>query len=289
MEARYYHSLPNGNIQCDLCPHNCIIAPDKVGFCRVRRHVGGKLIAETYRRPAALQVDPIEKKPLAFYRPGTKTFSVGTMGCNLGCQFCQNDFLSRHGMEAVGQLPEVSPEEIVRMALESHCESVALTYNEPTVFIEYGMEIARAAREHGLGTVLVSNGYINPEPRRDFYRLIDAANIDVKGFGEFYPKLCCGTLAPVLESCRVFKKEFGGHLEITNLVIPGCNDSDESIRALLEWVERELGHDTPIHFSGYFPAGGFQQPPTPANTLYRARKLANDLGFPNVLLGNLRY
>lgn len=288
MEAKYCHKLSGDKVQCDLCPHNCVIAPGGTGFCHVRRNIDGMLIADTYRRPAAIHVDPIEKKPLSAYRPGSQTFSIGTLGCNLGCEFCQNESLSRHGMESAPDLPEISPREIVRMAKEYLCESIALTYNEPTVFIEYAIELAEAARKAGLGTVLVTNGYINDIPRRDLYSLIDAANIDIKGFGNFYQDLCAGTLEPVLESCRVFKKELGGHLELTNLLIPGFNDSQESIIALLDWVADQLGKDTPIHFSGYFPAGGFQAPPTPNQTLYHARELALDRGFSDIILGNLR-
>ncbi len=288
-EASYYRRMNEGRVQCDLCPRSCVIGPDSVGFCRVRRNSGGTLIAETYRHPATVHVDPIEKKPLAFYRPGSKTFSIGTLGCNLGCQFCQNDTLSRHGLNEIKTpLLEVSPAKIVKMAQEYHCESIALTYNEPTVFIEYALEIYREARKTGLGTVLVSNGYISPRPRQDLYGLVDAANIDIKGFGGFYPKLCAGTLQPVLESCRYFKRECRGHLEITNLLIPGDNDSDDAIRQLLDWAASELGTDTPIHFSGYFPAGGYHAPPTPAGTLYHARELAKSYGFTRVLLGNLR-
>ena len=287
MEAQFYRPGREGGVVCELCPRYCEIPPGKHGFCRVRKNNGGILIAETYRHPAALQVDPIEKKPLAFYRPGSRTFSVGTFGCNLGCRFCQNDELSRHGVEGLPDSREIAPDEIIRLAREYGCESVALTYNEPTVFFEYAFEIAQLARQSGLGTVLVSNGFINPEPRRKLYPLIDAANIDVKGFGDFYPALCSGELSPVLESCHCFKHDLGGHLEITNLLIPGFNDSDESINALLAWAASALGTDTPIHFSAYFPAGGFSAPPTPAATLYHARALAEQHGFSRIRLGNL--
>ncbi len=287
MEAKYYHFLDEGQIRCDLCPRNCVIPPETVGFCHVRRNIGGKLVAETYRRPAALQIDPIEKKPLSCYRPGTLTFSVGTYGCNLGCKFCQNDHLARHGLDEALDLPEVPPEKIVELARKYGCESVALTYNEPTVFFEYAMEIVTAAREAGLGTVLVSNGYINPVPRRELYPLIEAANIDIKGDADFYRDYCSGHPEPVWESCRIFKKEYGGHLELTNLLIPGGNDTDHQIAALLDRIAEQLGADTPIHFSAYHPAGGFHAPPTPPPTLYRARDLARERGFSRIQLGNL--
>ena len=266
-----------------------MIAPGAVGRCRVRRNRGGRLIAETWNRPAALQVDPIEKKPLACYRPGSRTFSIGTFGCNLRCAFCQNDQLSRHGLEAAPDLPEVSAQELIALARRYGCESVALTYNEPTVAFEYALEIARTARAAGLGTVLVSNGFIAEEPRRELYALIDAANIDLKGPDSFYRRYCGGTLEPVLAGCRSFRNDFDGHLELTTLLIPGLNDAEPELLELLERVAGELGTEVPLHFSAYFPAGGFTAPPTPPETLYRARSLARRCGFRCVRLGNLPF
>ena len=286
--ARYYRALENGVAVCGLCPQVCIIAPGSTGDCGVRTNIDGTLIAETYGRPAALQVDPIEKKPLAWYLPGTKTFSIGTCGCNFTCKFCQNDQLSRAGAARERKLKYIAPADIIDLALNAGCSSVAFTYNEPTVFFEYMIDIAKLARQAGLGTVLVSNGYINAEPRAELYPLIDAANIDLKAFSDdFYKSICGGKLQPVLESCRYFKKVVGGHLEITNLIIPNRNDSPEMIQALLDWVGTELGKDTPIHFTAYFPTGGFNEPPTPTATIYRAETMARQSGFTRVKIGNL--
>ena len=267
-----------------------MIAPGRTGFCRVRRNDGGRLVALSFGRPAALQVDPVEKKPLAFFLPGTRTFSLGTFGCNLDCAFCQNFELSRGGYGSGRACAAVSPEEIVQMALCRGCRSISFTYNEPTVFIEYAVEIAKLARQASLKTILVSNGWINPAPAAALYRLIDAANIDVKGFSEeFYGRLCNATLAPVLRSCEFFRNECGGHLELTNLVIPGQNDSPQMIDALLDWVEEKLGADTPLHFSAYFPCHRYcDSPPTPRETLFSIREHAAERGFTRIRLGNIR-
>jgi pyruvate formate lyase activating enzyme len=287
--ALFWERLDSNRVACGLCPQDCRIAPGKTGLCRVRRNVDGMLIADTYGRPAAMHVDPIEKKPLAWYRPGSRTFSIGTYGCNLACRFCQNDELSRHGGERQRALPFVSPGEIVELARSHGCQSVAFTYNEPTVFIEYALDVARLARQAGLGTVLVSNGTISPIPRAELYPLIDAANIDIKGFTEvFYAELCGSTLAPVLESCRAYKREFGGHLELTNLIIPNRNDAPGMIEALLDWVAAELGADTPLHFSAYHPMGGFTEPPTPPATVRMAVEMARRHGFTRLKAGNIR-
>ena len=289
-EADFQSSLPGGEVRCDLCPRACVIAPGRTGFCRVRRNDGGRLVALSFGRPAALQVDPVEKKPLAFFLPGTRTFSLGTFGCNLDCAFCQNFELSRGGYGSGRACPAVSPEEIVQMALSRGCRSISFTYNEPAVFIEYAVEIAKLARQAGLKTILVSNGWINPAPAAALYRLIDAANIDVKGFSEeFYGRLCNATLAPVLRSCEFFRNECGGHLELTNLVIPGQNDSPQMIDALLDWVEEKLGADTPLHFSAYFPCHRYcDSPPTPRETLFSIREHAAERGFTRIRLGNIR-
>ena len=287
--ARYYQALPEQAVRCTLCPHACVIKPGKTGLCRVRMNRAGELFSLVYGHPAALQVDPIEKKPLAFWKSGSRTFSIGTFGCNLSCRFCQNDSLSRSGSDRSREYPRMEPAQIIDLARRNACESIAFTYNEPTVFLEYAVAIAKEARAAGLGTVLVSNGWINPEPRQELYALIDAANIDIKGFSDkFYRNLCGASLETVLESCRHLRHVSGSHLEVTNLVIPGYNDDDELIIALLDWIAQELGTDTAVHFSAYFPSGGFTAPPTPASTLFHIRDLAAQRGFSRVRLGNLR-
>lgn len=286
--ASFFTRLAGGVAACGLCPRGCRIPPGSVGACRVRRNEGGELVADSYGRPVALQVDPIEKKPLTLFLPGSFTFSIGTFGCNLSCAFCQNHHLSRQGGALQRAQKYIAPETIVTMAKQAGCRSVAFTYNEPTVFIEYAIDVARCARAAGLRTVLVSNGFINPVPRAAWYPLIDAANIDVKGFSEdFYSSLCGGALAPVLESCRHFKREVGGHLEITNLLIPNRNDAPAMIQALLDWIADAVGVDTPIHFSAYRPMGGFTEPPTSPTTVLHAVAMARKAGFTHVFAGNI--
>lgn len=287
-EAMFYRKAEGGAVFCTLCPRSCRIAPGECGFCGVRRNTDGLLEALSFGFPAAVQIDPIEKKPLAFFLPGSRTFSLGTFGCNLGCVFCQNDELSRGSYPPGFRDREVTPEEIVEAALRHGCRSVAFTYNEPTVFIEYALETARLAKEANLATVLVSNGWINPEPMRELYPLIDAANIDMKGFSEsFYRELCDGTLFPVLRSMEYFHREPGHHLEITNLVIPGRNDSPEMIDAFLDWAEEKLGREVPIHFTAFHPAYRLFDPPTPPELLRKIRDHARDRGFTRIRLGNI--
>lgn len=287
-EAMFYRREEAEQLRCTLCPRSCRIAPGKCGYCGVRRNSGGRLEALTWCRPAAVQIDPIEKKPLAFFLPGSRTFSLGTFGCNLGCVFCQNDELSRGSYSPGFREREVAPEEIVEAALRHGCRSVAFTYNEPTVFLEYALAVARLAKEANLATVLVSNGWINPEPMRELYPLIDAANIDMKGFSEsFYRELCGGTLAPVLRSMEYFHRELGHHLEITNLVIPGRNDSPEMIDAFLDWAEEKLDRKVPIHFTAFHPAYRLFDRPTPPELLRKIRDHARDRGFSRIRLGNI--
>ena len=280
----------NGAVRCSLCPRRCLIPEGARGFCAVRRNTGGVLYSEAYGHPAAIQNDPIEKKPLYHYMPGSRTFSIGTFGCNLNCLFCQNDFLSRGSYESPARQPFYEPAVLADAAVRAGCKSVAFTYNEPGVWAEYVMDIAHEAKKRGLGTVLVSNGYITPEAAAELYPCIDAANIDMKGFSEaFYRSLCGGSLAPVLHACEYFRNVRGGHLELTNLVIPGQNDGQEMIAAFLDWAEEKLGLDTVLHFSAYFPAYKYHEsPPTPPETLYRIRDFARGRGFRFVYLGNIR-
>ncbi len=285
--AKWWKSGEKGLAVCDLCPRGCHIAPGKTGFCGVRRNFDGALYSTSYGYPVALQVDPIEKKPLSEYLPGTKTFSFGTYGCNLDCCFCQNYHLSRGGYDEGRKYDYVEPEVIVELAFTHNCHSVAFTYNEPTVFAEYAMDVAILARKEKLGTVLVSNGYITMEAARDLYPLIDAANIDMKGFSEgFYGAMTGSRLQPVLDSMKYFHS-IGGHLEITNLVIPGQNDRDELIIAWLDWVDKELDRNVPLHFSAYHPDYKFDGPPTDAQTLLHIRELAHKRGFHHIYLGNV--
>ena len=233
-------------------------------------------------------IDPIEKKPLACFMPGTRTASFGTYGCNLGCVFCQNHGLSQGQYEQEDDALFVPPQRIVEMALRHGCPSVSYTYSEPTVFAEYAMDIARLAHEAGLKNVLVSNGFIGEQAASELYPLMDAANIDMKGWtDEFYPTMCDASREPVLASLKRLRR-LGVHLEVTTLVIPGKNDAPDAIDGWLEWAAENLGHETPLHFSAYFPAFRCTIPRTQPDTLYRIRRQAHEAGFPNVFLGNIR-
>ena len=284
--ARWWRAAEGHSVVCDLCPRHCHIPDGGCGYCAVRENRGGTLYALAYGLPASIAIDPIEKKPLARFMPRTRTLSFGTFGCNLGCIFCQNDSLSR-GRYPEGFAEEIPPEKIVEAARLHQCPSISYTYNEPTVFAEYAMDIARLARRNGIKNVLVSNGYISEAAAADLYPLIDAANIDMKGFSEsFYHEMCAASLQPVLASlCRLYR--LGVHLEITTLVIPGKNDNPEELTAWIQWVKENLDLTVPLHFTAYHPAYLCHIPPTSPQTLYAIRDLATELGCQNVLLGNI--
>lgn len=288
-KAEFYEKLEDGKIRCVLCPRTCVIANGATGYCNVRQNENGTLYSLAYGYPVALQIDPIEKKPLMRYLPGTRTFSIGTFGCNLGCVFCQNDHLSRGEYNPRMNYKHYEPAELVDLAIRHNCASIAFTYNEPTVWAEYAMAIAEKAKEAGLGTVLVSNAFIELEAARKFYPLIDAANVDVKGFSEdFYQEMCHAKLEPVKKACEYFKNEVGGHLELTNLVIPDKNSSKEMIDAYLNWVEEKLGLDTPLHFTAYHPAYKYNASPrTPISMLEEIKAYAESRSFKYVRLGNI--
>ena len=237
----------------------------------------------------ALHVDPVEKKPLYHFLPGTKTFSLGTFGCTLGCRFCQNDTLSAQTYDQNSSYRYFSPEEIVTLALQYKCESVAFTYNEPTVFAEYLLDVADLAHEKGLKTLMVTNGFLAEESAEEIFSRIDAANIDMKGYSqEFYSSMCAGRLQDVLRNIKLFYHMEGKHLELTNLIIPGKNDSEEMIHAYLDFVEQNLSRSVPLHFSAYFPAFLYRaSPPTDPETIRRIVNLARSRGFENVHAGNI--
>lgn len=285
--ARHWNLLENGLIECTLCPRHCRIAEGKRGACFGRRRIGDELIAETYGLACGLAVDPIEKKPLRHFLPGSDALSFGTVGCNLTCGFCQNDHLSRP--ERIEGRP-AAPEEIAEAARSHGCQSVAFTYNEPTVFFEYAVDTAKACHEHGLKTVAVTNGWIEPEPRREFYAHIDAANVDLKAFTDsFYNELCGATLQPVLDTLLYLRRETGVHLEVTTLLIPERNDSPAEIDAMTQWAVEHLGADVPWHFSAYHPTREWREaPPTPVETLLQAESIAKQNGMKHIHLGNIR-
>ncbi len=277
-----------GDVTCLLCPRQCRIRPGDRGFCFVRANIDGCLELTTYGRSSGFCIDPIEKKPLNHFLPGTPVLSLGTAGCNLGCRFCQNwDISKSQTMDTLASV--ASPEAIVATAKRTGCHSIAFTYNDPTIWAEYAIDIAKIARKEGIATVAVTAGYINPEPRREFYQWMDAVNVDLKGFtDQFYRRLSQGRLAPVLETLRYLKHETQVWFEITNLLIPGENDSAEEVTNLCNWVVENLGDDVPVHFTAFHPDYKMRHvPPTPKETLLRARELALEAGIEFVYIGNV--
>ncbi len=286
--GRYWHRVENGKIQCDLCPRFCRIRDGQRGFCFVRKNIGGRMTLTTYGRSSGFCIDPIEKKPLNHFYPGTSVLSFGTAGCNLGCRFCQNWDISK-SRETERLSDSASPVQIAQAAKDYGCRSVAFTYNDPVIFAEYAIDIAAACRERDVRTVAVTAGYITDEARPEFFAAMDAANIDLKAFSEdFYHKLCGGHLQPVLDTLKYLVRETEVWIEITTLLIPGANDSEEEIRSLSEWIAAELGPDVPLHFTAFHPDFRMTDyPPTPPATLFRARKIALEAGLHYVYTGNV--
>jgi pyruvate formate lyase activating enzyme len=287
-EAGWWEAEAGGRVHCYLCPRHCHIHAGQAGFCFIRVNRGGKLFSLGYGSPAALQIDPIEKKPLSHFLPGSRVFSMGTAGCNMGCFFCQNWDISKSRQDQVHS-QRVAPEDVPLLAMEHGCESIAFTYNEPTIWGEYVIDICKAAKDHGLKTVMVSNGYITREAFHDIYDHIDAANIDLKAFTEtFYGKITLTHLQPVLDTLQWLKNETSVWFELTNLLIPTLNDGAEEIGKLSEWVMQHLGPDVPLHFTAFHPDFKLRdKPATPPETLHRARKIALDAGLHYVYEGNI--
>ena len=284
--ARYWTMQTDGTIECTLCPRHCRIADGKHGVCLVRQRHGDELVASSYGLICGLAVDPIEKKPLYHFLPSSSVLSFGTVGCNLTCGFCQNCHLSR-ATKLEGT--RTTPEEIAESAVRYGCESVAFTYNEPTVFLEFAVDTAKVCHAHGLKTVAVTNGWIESEPRKEFYAHMDAANVDLKAFTDhFYQKLCGATLQPVLDTLIYIQNKTDVHLEVTTLLVPGWNDSPAEIDAMTKWAVSNLGPDVPWHFSAYFPTAKWREaPPTPIQTLLDAKNIAEHNGLKYVHLGNI--
>ena len=286
--GRWWHRMEDGRIQCDLCPRYCHLRDGQRGACFVRQRVGDAMVLTTYGRSSGFCIDPIEKKPLNHFYPGSSVCSFGTAGCNLACKFCQNwDISKSQDMDRL--MDAASPEEIARVAAGHGCRSVAFTYNDPVIFAEYAMDVADACHERGVQTVAVTAGYIGAAARREFYARMDAANVDLKAFSEdFYFKLTGGHLQPVLDTLTFLKHETGCWFEITTLLIPGKNDSTAEIEAMSQWIVKELGRDVPLHFTAFHPDYKLDDlPPTPAATLQRARRIALDAGIRHVYTGNV--
>jgi len=288
VETKYWHRLDDGRVQCDLCPRACKLHEGQRGLCFVRACEGGRIVLTTYGRSSGFCIDPIEKKPLNHFLPGTPVLSFGTAGCNLACRFCQNWDISK-SRETDTLADAASPEAIARRAAELGCRSVAFTYNDPVIFHEYAIDVAQASRERGIRSVAVTAGYMCAEPRQEFYRYMDAANVDLKGFTErFYHEVCAGHLQPVLETLEYLKRETQVWFEITNLVIPGLNDSDKEIDEMTHWVVEHLGPEVPLHFTAFHPDSRMlDRPTTPLTTLTRARRIAIDNGVRYAYTGNV--
>jgi pyruvate formate lyase activating enzyme len=286
--ARWWHPTAAGRLQCDLCPRGCRLRPGQRGFCFVRQRQGDALVLTTWGRSSGFCVDPIEKKPLHHFYPGSSVLSFGTAGCNLGCRFCQNWSLSR-AAAADRLCDQGEPETIAAEALALGCRSVAFTYNDPVVFAEYAIDVARACHAAGLATVAVTAGYVRAAPRRELFGAIDAANVDLKAFSEgFYRKLCFAHLQPVLETLEWLVKEGGVWTELTTLLVPGHNDSEDEVARLAGWVVEHLGPGVPLHFSAFHPDYRLRDvPPTPPATLERARRQALSAGLRHVYTGNV--
>jgi pyruvate formate lyase activating enzyme len=286
--TRYWHLLDDGRVQCDVCPRHCRLAEGQRGLCFVRGRLGNEVVLTTYGRSSGYCIDPIEKKPLNHFLPGTPVLSFGTAGCNLSCRFCQNWDISK-SREIDTLADAAAPETIARAARTLGCRSVAFTYNDPAIFLEYAIDTAQACRAEGIRSVAVTAGYICEEPREAFYRELDAANIDLKAFTEsFYKKLCGGELAPVLDTLRYLKSETDVWFEITTLLIPGENDSDEELHRASAWVAENLGPDVPWHFTAFHPDYRMlDKCGTPPATLSRARGIAREYGLHYVYTGNV--
>jgi len=287
--GRFWHTLDDGRVQCDLCPRLCKLRDGQRGMCFVRANQGGGMVLTTYGRSSGFCIDPIEKKPLNHFLPGTPILSFGTAGCNLACKFCQNWDISK-SREMDRLMDRASPETLASAARRLGCRSVAFTYNDPVIFHEYAVDVAQACREVGVRTVAVTAGYVMPEPRVEFYRNMDAANIDLKGFTEeFYRKLAAGHLDPVLDTLRYVCRETDVWVELTTLLIPGWNDSEAEIREMTAWVAEELGTHIPMHFTAFHPDWRLREVhPTPVATLLGAREIALENGIRYAYVGNVR-
>jgi pyruvate formate lyase activating enzyme len=286
--ARWWAMLPDGRVECRLCPRFCKLQDGQRGFCFVRQRTGAQMVLTTYGRSSGFCIDPIEKKPLNHFLPGSSVLSFGTAGCNLGCRFCQNWDISK-AREFDRLSDAATPESIAATAQRLGCRSVAFTYNDPVVFAEYAIDVARACRAQGIKTVAVTAGYITEEARAEFYRAMDAANVDLKGFTEdFYHRLCFAQLQPVLDTLVYLRRETDVWFEVTTLLIPGANDSTEELDRASDWYAANLGPDVPWHFTAFHPDFKMLDTPrTPSATLTRAREIALSKGLKHVYTGNV--
>lgn len=286
--TKYWHTLDDGRVQCDLCPRLCQLREGQRGFCFVRARQDNQIVLTTYGRSSGFCIDPVEKKPLNHFYPGTPVLSFGTAGCNLGCQFCQNWSISKS--REIDTLTDLaSPELIAKAAKETGCHSVAFTYNDPVIFHEYAIDVAQACLEVGINTIAVTAGEICEEPRTEFFLHMDAANVDLKGFTpEFYRKVCMGDFEAVLDTIRYLQSETNVWFELTNLIIPGVNDSEKELQEMTQWVAEEISVDVPMHFTAFHPDWKMRDKPrTPPATLTKARDIAINNGIRYAYTGNV--
>lgn len=285
---KYQNILQNGKVQCLICPRKCILKEGQEGFCHVRKNINNTITLTSYGYNTGLAIDPIEKKPLYQFYPTTGVLSFGTLGCNMGCQFCQNWHISKNKSDST-TLNKTSPIEIVQLAKTHNCKSIAFTYNDPIIFYEYAIDTAILCRQNEIKTVAVTAGYINPEPAKEFFKYMDAANIDLKAFSEkFYSKNCLAHLQPVLDTIKYVANETDCHLELTTLLIEGENDSTEELQAECEWIIQNIGDCVPLHFSAFFPKYKFdKKQPTKFETLVKAYNIAKQTGLKYVYTGNI--
>jgi pyruvate formate lyase activating enzyme len=286
--ARFFEREEDGRLRCTLCPRECRLGEGQAGFCFVRQNVGGEMVSLAYGKSTGFAVDPIEKKPLFHFLPGTEVLSFGTVGCNMGCRFCQNWNTSK--ARATGRGMQTStPEQVVDLAVSAGCPSIAFTYNDPIIWAEWAIDVAREARRRGVRTVFVTSGFVEEKAREEIFSWMDATNVDLKAFTEdFYAKVTLSHLAPVLETLEWLAREGKVWTEVTNLVIPGLNDDPDETRRLAEWIGARMGPDVPLHFSAFHPAWKMMdRPRTPPATLTRARQIARQAGLRHVYTGNV--
>lgn len=288
-QSQYFTTNQDGSLNCDICPRRCkFVKPGQRGFCYVRGRRGSKIGLTCYGKMTSLAIDPVEKKPLYHFLPGARVLSMGTIGCNMGCLFCQNWHITKSKNDSLMDT-KLTPSEFLKTALKNNCEAVAYTYNDPIIFFEYARDCAKKCRKKGIKNIAVTAGYINPKPREEFFSLMDGANIDLKGFSEvFYKNIVNASLKPVLETIEYVKNKTNCWLEITNLVIPGENDSDKMIKDMCRWIKKYLGTDTPLHFSAFHPCYKMMDRiHTPIKTLIKARDIAISEGLKYVYTGNV--
>lgn len=286
-EAMHYVRLPDGKVNCRLCPRKCVIKNNDTGYCEVRKNIDGTLYSLVYGKPVSIAIDPIEKKPVFHVLPGSESFSFATVGCNLRCIHCQNWQISQI-KPSEAKTYDFTAEEMVELAIKNRCKSISYTYTEPTVYYEYMLDICKVARKKGLKNIWVTSGYINPGPLKELCKYLDVGRVDLKGFTEeFYAELAAASLEPVLNTLLLLKKE-KVWIEVINLIIPGYNDNPNDIKRMCQWIKENLGADTPLYFSRFFPHYKLTSvPPTPVATLENARKIARSVGLRFVYIGNV--